>query len=126
MRRTARARRRTMELASCFLLVSSLEGCGWRHLLSVASVTWPGGRLCGRWAGRSRAAIRRGVFGSMHGLAGGTLNLVRDRPFGIPVGAGIAIVIDAEALAHLHEREHAAHLDRPELPKPGHHRQRVV
>src|SRR5260370_40866300 len=105
MRRTARARRRTMELASCFLLVSSLEGCGWRHLLSVASVTWPGGRLCGRWAGRSLAAIRRGVFGSMHGLPGGTLNLVRARPFGIPVGPRLAIVIDAQSLARLQASE---------------------
>jgi hypothetical protein len=50
----------------------------------------------------------------------------RDRAFGIFVGAGVFVIAARKPLAHLEHREHAAHLDRPELREAGHHRQGVV
>src|SRR5262245_36578858 len=109
-------------MASCLLLILLSRGCDLEMSPSVASMVWFGSRLCGRCAGGSRAATRRGAFRSLDRLPGETFNLMRHRPFGIPVRAGIVIVVGAETLAHLHERKHAAHLDRPELSEARHHR----
>src|SRR5215831_13543722 len=54
------------------------------------------------------------------------LPFVGDGPVGMPVPAGILVVVWLEPLADLHDREHAAHLDRSELAESGYHRQRVI
>src|SRR5262245_33599816 len=64
------------------------------------------------WRGRRRGAVAPPFVGD------GTLGMLKP--------AGIAVVVGGEALAHLHDREHAAHFDRAERAEARHHRQRVV
>src|ERR671918_114958 len=54
-----------------------------------------------------------------------TLPFPSHRAWRVLVPAGILVIARRQALAHLHDREHAAHLDRPELAEAGHHGQRV-
>src|SRR6516162_437989 len=42
------------------------------------------------------------------------------------VVARVLVIVRCQAFAYLHDREHATHLDRPELAEARHHRQRVV
>src|SRR5262245_24976222 len=55
-----------------------------------------------------------------------TLPFIGDGSVGMPVPAGVLVVVALESLANLHHREHAAHLHRSELAEAGHHRQGVV
>src|SRR3990172_5062906 len=60
------------------------------------------------------------------GLGRRTVPFERDATPRVLVPAGIAVIVTREFFAHLHDGEHAAHLERPEGTRAGHHRQRVV
>src|SRR5918993_5719088 len=47
--------------------------------------------------------------------------LVGDRALRMLVPTGIAVIGRGEPRPHLHDGEHAAHFERPELAVPGHH-----
>src|SRR6516225_3601716 len=51
---------------------------------------------------------------------------IGNRPVGVLVWTWIAVIIYGKALTYLHDSEHSAHFDRPELTEARHHRQRVV
>src|SRR5450432_4106762 len=72
-----------------------------------------------------RAARRRGL-GTTSGLLDRPRVLIGDGALRMSIGTWIAVVAGSQALAHLHHREHAAHLKRTELAEAGHHRQGVV
>src|SRR5262249_43864880 len=55
-----------------------------------------------------------------------TLPFIGNGAVGMPVPAGVLVVVRLQSLAHLHDRKHAAHLHRAELPEAGHHWQRVI
>src|SRR5436190_23200414 len=96
----AKARRLVMVLAPFCLVMCFRTGFGgWLH-----------GRC-------SALAWRRG---------GDALELVGDRAWRMLVPAGVLVIVVRKSLAHLHDREHAAHLERAERTEPAHHRQRVV
>src|SRR5215204_1276990 len=65
---------------------------------------------------RSAPGLRRRIAGP----------LVGDRALRMLVPARIAVIGRGEPRPHLHDREHAAHLDGTELRVAGHHRQRVL
>src|SRR3990172_11321709 len=53
------------------------------------------------------------------GLGRRTVPFERDATPRVLVPAGIAVIVTREFFAHLHDGEHAAHLERPEGPPPG-------
>src|SRR4029079_9461295 len=66
---------------------------------------------------RARLPLRRP--GSSH------VDLVGDRALRVLVPARIAIIAGRKILAHLHNSEHAAHLDGTKWPGSGHHWQSI-
>src|ERR1700693_1186916 len=84
-------------------------------------------RRCWFWLDRfdRGGALRRRLIRTPRRFTARFFDFIRQGARRVLIGARIAVVIAAEPFPDFHDREHAAHLDRPELAEARHHRQRI-
>src|SRR5215207_7863861 len=88
----------------------------------AGSLAWVDGAELRRLTASTLRSVRS-TLGLRQRIAG---PLVGDRALRMLVPTRVLVVVLSEPRSHLHDGEHAAHLDRPKLRVARHHRKRVL